>query len=159
MPPTLLTPQTTNHISHLSETQHFHSLTPSHHIQSVLLPHTTTTSLLEISHQPNAFQVQKHGTVLPQPYPIPQAPCRYHLPAGSHSSTLTQGDSCPHVFPPLRTELSHTQQSLPLHMGQTPPIPYTSLSSGGCSHPLRCQEARPAGKQEEFKPAKVGSRG
>lgn len=149
-----------HHISHLSEAQHFHNLTPSHPILRALLPHTTTTSLPEISHpsqcfpspeaQHSAFPAISHNPGSLQHTPFPLTPTAVPWPM------LTPA---PVRCSPLRTGPPHTQQSLPLHTGQGPPIPCTSISSGGCSHPPRCWEAWPAGKQEEFKPAKVGSRG
>lgn len=144
-----------HHISHLSEAQHCPSFKPP--IRRALLPHTTATSLLELSHPSQCFPSPEAQYSTSQPYPIPQAPWGHHLPSDSHSTTLTHADSM--CFPPLGTELPHSQQSLPLHTGLTLPIPCTSISSGGCSHPPRCWEAWPAGKHEEFKPAKVSNRG
>lgn len=47
-------------------------------------------------------------------------------------------------FPPLGTELHHTQQSLPLHTGQTPPISCTSIPIHSSAIPIHSGAGRHA---------------
>lgn len=73
--PILPTLRALHHISHLPEAWHLHSLTPSHHIPSALLPHTTT-SLLEISHPSQCFpspEAQPFPSHIPHPLLTPTA--------------------------------------------------------------------------------------
>lgn len=104
--PMLPTLRAQHHISHLPEAQHFHSLTPSHHTP-VLSCHTPPPLCKRSPTHPSPFQVQKHSTAPPQPYPTPHTP---HSLADSHSSTLTHAVCSPLSSPPLGTELPHTQQ-------------------------------------------------